>query len=117
MLAGAGIALASLVDLTSDNLTPFSKPVEDGKLIQDGLYSKVRHPIYAGLIAFATGFSILTGSATRLVLTAFLILLLDLKSSREEEYLEEKYPADYPKYKATVTGKLFPRNLFRGSDN
>lgn len=111
-LGGAGIILASINDLSSDNLTPFSKPVSQGTLVQDGIYGKVRHPMYTGLIALMTGFSIVTGSATRLVFTAFLILLLDLKSNREEEFLMERYP-DYEAYKSTVTGKFLPGEWFK----
>jgi len=107
MLAGGVIIAGSLGDLGDKNLTPFLSPTTKGSLIDDGLYSMIRHPIYAGLIALCAGFSIITGSASRLVITALLIFVLDIKSDKEEEMLTEKYP-DYSGYKRKVTGKFLP---------
>ena len=107
MIGGGAVILASLNDLGSNNLTPFLSPVSSGSLVTDGIFGKIRHPIYAGLIALCAGFSILTGSAPRLVITAILILVLNIKSDKEEEMLSEAYPA-YAAYKAKVTGKFIP---------
>ncbi|CAB9507305.1 Isoprenylcysteine carboxyl methyltransferase (ICMT) family [Seminavis robusta] len=115
MLAGGALILAALNDLGDNNLTPFLAPVARGELITDGIYSKIRHPIYAGLMCLCAGFSILTTSAPRLVLTAILILLLNVKSDKEEEKLMEKYP-EYAAYRVT-TGKFYPGDWsFREDD-
>jgi protein-S-isoprenylcysteine O-methyltransferase Ste14 len=94
-------------------LTPFPVPVESSEegLVSDGIYGQVRHPMYAGLLASCAGFSILTGSATRLLLTALLIYVLDVKSNFEEEGLIQKYPAEYAAYMKEVEGKFFPQKL------
>jgi protein-S-isoprenylcysteine O-methyltransferase Ste14 len=94
-------------------LTPFPVPVESSEegLVSDGIYEQVRHPMYAGLLASCAGFSILTGSATRLLLTALLIYVLDVKSDFEEEGLMRKYPVEYVAYMKEVEGKFFPQKL------
>jgi protein-S-isoprenylcysteine O-methyltransferase Ste14 len=94
-------------------LTPFPVPVESSEegLVSDGIYGQVRHPIYAGLLASSAGFSILTGSATRLLLTALLIYVLDVKSDFEEDGLIQKFPDEYAAYMKEVEGKFFPQKL------
>jgi protein-S-isoprenylcysteine O-methyltransferase Ste14 len=106
MVAGGALVLSSLNDLGSKNLTPFLTPVSSGSLITDGIYSKIRHPIYSGLICLCAGFSIVTESAPRLILTAVLVFLLHVKADKEEEKLIDKFP-EYAAYRAT-TGKFYP---------
>jgi len=72
-----------------------------------GVYQYVRHPMYTGLLAACAGFSVWTGSAVRLLLTAALGLLLKKKSSIEEEFLKEKFP-EYDSYKEAVPQGLIP---------
>jgi len=50
------------------------------------------------------------GSAPRLILTALLIFVLNIKSDKEEEMLAEVYP-EYEAYKSKVTGKFIPGDL------
>jgi protein-S-isoprenylcysteine O-methyltransferase Ste14 len=104
MLAGAAAILLSLNDLGS-NLSPWVVPAKDGELVQDGIYSKLRHPQYAGLLAIFAGLSIVTGSASRLLLTAVLYYVLNQMAEIEESELTKKHP-DYKKYTAAVPGKV-----------
>jgi protein-S-isoprenylcysteine O-methyltransferase Ste14 len=106
MLAGAGLLLASVNDLGSRNLTPFLTPTSRGSLVTDGIYAKIRHPIYSGLIALCGGFSIWTEDSNRLVLTAVLYFLLGIKAEKEEEELLKKFP-QYAEYRDR-SGKFFP---------
>jgi protein-S-isoprenylcysteine O-methyltransferase Ste14 len=94
-------------------LSPFPVPVDssDEGVVSEGIYGQLRHPMYAGLLASCAGFSILTGSATRLLLTALLIYVLDVKSNFEEEELIKKYPVEYEAYMKEVEGKFFPQKL------
>jgi len=101
LLGGAALVLLSVVDLGSDSLTPFPKPV--GTLKTEGIYAEVRHPIYAGLLAVALGLSILTNSADRLLLTGVLFYLLDVKTDKEEAFLLDEYGVDYEVYMVRPT--------------
>jgi protein-S-isoprenylcysteine O-methyltransferase Ste14 len=83
------------------SFTPFPRPVDEGTLSTSGAYGLARHPIYTALILFAAGWAILwqsiAGAGCALILFAF----FDLKSRREEIWLEAKY-ADYPAYRGRV---------------
>ena len=106
MIAGIAIIVKSISDLGSNNLTPFLTPTSEGSLVTEGIYAKIRHPIYSGLIALCSGFAVVTEDATRLVLTALLILLLGTKADKEEEELMKKFP-QYSNYR-DKSGKFIP---------
>jgi protein-S-isoprenylcysteine O-methyltransferase Ste14 len=88
------------------NLTIFPHPKETGTLTQHGLYGLVRHPIYAGVLMGALGWSLLRASLPALALTVILGLFFDRKAAQEEIWLAEKYP-DYADYRRRVR-KLIP---------
>jgi protein-S-isoprenylcysteine O-methyltransferase Ste14 len=108
LTVGLGVAFVSIADL-GDALSPWPTPANNG-LKTEGLYAQVRHPLYAGLLAVCAGLSIITGSATRLLLTALLIYVLDVKSDYEEQELVKVYP-EYSGYKKKVTAKFFPQAI------
>ena len=105
---GFGFALAAGAAYNlGSNLTPWPKPVEASELQTNGVYALCRHPIYTGLIVGCTGLGFLTCSYERLVLSLALVLLLNAKATREEEFLNEKHGELYGAYSANVP-KLFP---------
>ncbi len=57
------------------------------------------HPIYGGLILAALGWAIVQASFVAVGLAAALALFFRLKSTREERWLEGRYPG-YPAYRA-----------------
>jgi protein-S-isoprenylcysteine O-methyltransferase Ste14 len=108
MAIGAGVMALGIIDMGA-SLSPWPVPTGDD-LITDGIFSKVRHPLYSGLLAIMAGFSVATGSAPRLLLTAALWYALDLKSDFEEKQLEKQY-AEYKAYREQVPGKFFPQEI------
>lgn len=104
-LAGVGLTAAGFRAL-GENLTPLPHPKEDGRLVQDGVYGVVRHPIYGGLILGTVGAGLLTGNTARTLLGLAMTLFFDAKARREEAWLVEKFSA-YPAYRRTVK-KLIP---------
>ena len=78
-------------------LTAFPRPVADGRLIDDGAFGVVRHPMYGGGLLFAIGWGLLTASLATLACAFVLAVFFDLKSRREEAWLAEAFPgyADY----------------------
>lgn len=106
LLAG-GLALSiwGIRDLDS-SISPFPHPSERGMLVEHGVYDRVRHPIYAGVVVAAVGWALITASFVALMLTVVLALVLDLKARREEAWLLERYPA-YADY-ARRTRRFLP---------
>jgi protein-S-isoprenylcysteine O-methyltransferase Ste14 len=90
-LVGLGIAAKGLLDLR-DALTPLPHPRDGSELVETGVYGRVRHPIYGGIVLGATGWSLVTGSVTALVLSGVLLVFFRLKSGREEAWLRRRYP-------------------------
>lgn len=104
---GGGVAMiGAAFRHLGPNLTPLPKPKEDSQLVREGLYAIVRHPIYCGLILFAYGVALLTGSTSRLAVATALLAWLNAKANREEAWLLERYP-DYAAYRREVP-KLLP---------
>ena len=107
ILIGAGVVVAALglVGLR-ENLTAVPRPVATGRLVESGIYGRVRHPIYTGIIAAAAGWGLLTASPPALLGAFVLLLFFDLKARREEAWLLAAYPA-YAAYRRRVR-KLIP---------
>lgn len=105
MIAGIGLLLAGLVRLGT-NLTPLPYPKEQATLVQTGPYRIVRHPMYSGGIVLAYGWALAVSGWLTLVYATVLLVFLDVKSAREEQWLADKFP-DYPEYQRRVR-KLIP---------
>lgn len=107
VLAFAGGAVVFLAARAlGSNLTPFPRPVEDGKVTDTGPYAVVRHPIYSGGLLFLGGFA-LAFSPWALALTAVLGVVWALKAVVEERYLVVRHPG-YADYAARTRFRLVP---------
>ena len=89
------------------SLTPLPAPRAGNELTTTGIYGLARHPMYGGGLLFALGWSIVFGSVVGLVLTAVLVLFIELKSRREELWLAEHYPG-YADYRRRTPRRFIP---------
>ena len=103
---GAVILVTSFVRL-GRSLTANPVPKEDGVLVTSGLYGRVRHPIYFGLLVLAFGVVLDAGWWPQIVIALMLYFLLNIKAQFEEDLLRKKYP-EYKAY-ALKTPRFFPR--------
>ena len=106
-IGGVGLALAAwgIVSL-GPSLTSFPRPAEGATFRDEGAYRIVRHPIYAGLLLLAAGWS-LVRSPLALVATVLLVVVLELKSRHEESMLLATYP-EYSTYRERVRWRFLP---------
>jgi protein-S-isoprenylcysteine O-methyltransferase Ste14 len=79
----------------------------DHELITTGIYHRIRHPIYSGIMLMATGTSLSIGTSGALLAFLVIGLAIWLKLSREEMLLTEHFGAEYEEYKKH-TKKLIP---------
>ena len=100
-LLGANQVRLGVRDLGA-NLTPLPYPSADAQLVETGIYAKVRHPIYGGIILGGVGWALLTASPAALVLAAILVPFFWLKSSVEERWLEQRF-AGYDAYRGRTS--------------
>ena len=84
------VMLISIKDLGS-NLSPFPRPIVNGKLTTSGIYNFIRHPMYYSLILISFGFFITKLSFYYLCLTISLALIIKFKIILEEKYLNKKF--------------------------
>jgi protein-S-isoprenylcysteine O-methyltransferase Ste14 len=101
-LVVVGLAYAGL----RSSFSPFPRPVAHGHLVESGIYRRIRHPMYVGVVASGIGWSLVTGSVLALVLALGLAFLLDAKARREEAWLIARHPA-YRTYR-TRTRRFIP---------
>jgi protein-S-isoprenylcysteine O-methyltransferase Ste14 len=90
-VVGLWVAFRGIGEL-GPNLSALPAPMESGELVVGGIYRRVRHPIYAGVIAVAVGWAFFVVSPAALVVALALAGWLDLKSRREEAWLLARYP-------------------------
>ena len=104
-LAGILLAATGAVKL-GKNLTPLPRPKENATLVVTGAYGLVRHPIYSGITFIAFGWGLWLHSWLTICYALLLFAFFDIKSRREERWLEEKFTG-YAAYKKRVR-KLIP---------
>ncbi len=88
----------------SPNITP--EPKTHVPLVQTGIYSRIRHPIYTGVICIALGAALAHGHPVVLVIALAFIPFFTYKSMFEERLLRQQY-ADYEAY-MLHTGRFLP---------
>ncbi len=98
MGAGVGVGLRGARDLGA-SLTAVPRPRDDARLVTNGIYARIRHPLYAALMLASLGWSIACLSVASLVASLLLAGWLDAKSRREEAWLAARYP-DYAAYRS-----------------
>ncbi len=82
-------------------LTPFPKPTAQAELIQNGIYSLIRHPLYAAVFCAAAGWSLMLESWPALAASLVLAAFFDAKARREERWLRQRF-LDYDCYAQRV---------------
>jgi protein-S-isoprenylcysteine O-methyltransferase Ste14 len=100
------IGLVITVLTFKQRITPFPRPKPDVRLVQTGIYSVIRHPMYSFIMVFMLGYCLFFGAYGSLVFCSFLFLFFDYKIRKEEAYLTKQFPGytDYCK----KTKKLIP---------
>jgi protein-S-isoprenylcysteine O-methyltransferase Ste14 len=102
---GIGLVAAGILGLRRQ-LTAFPRPVPGGRLIEEGVFGLVRHPIYGGGMIAALGWGLAMASPMALAGALVLGAFFDLKSRREEAWLLEQF-AGYATYRLR-THRLIP---------
>lgn len=88
-------------------LTPLPKPRPEAMLVTQGIYGVIRHPLYAGLLLGALGWSLIATSVPALGCTLLVAVFFDLKARREEAWLVEQLP-EYARYRRRVPRRFVP---------
>jgi protein-S-isoprenylcysteine O-methyltransferase Ste14 len=103
--SGIGLVTAGILGLRRQ-LTAYPRPVPGGRLIEDGPFGLVRHPMYGGGVLAAAGWGFVMASPLALAGAFVLGVFFDLKSRREEAWLGDQF-AGYAAYRRR-TRRLIP---------
>jgi len=109
LLGIAGLALSGAATWqlqAGRSLTPMPSPRAGAVLLTGGLYRRVRHPVYSGLLLWAFGMAISAASGLHFVLFGLLWAFFQAKAAHEERLLAQKF-SGYPEY-ASRTPRFFP---------
>jgi len=98
MAAGLALGLWSFV-VMGRHLRIMPEPAANARLLRQGPYRLIRHPMYSALVVGSIGWLLCTFSWPRLACLLTLLPVLLLKAAREERLLTEKFP-DYAAYRA-----------------
>jgi protein-S-isoprenylcysteine O-methyltransferase Ste14 len=83
-------------------------------LITDGLFARVRHPIYALQMLLMLCSAIIIATVPMLIVAIVHCCLMNLKARNEERHLRKSHGAAYEAY-LRRTGRFFPRLAARAS--
>jgi protein-S-isoprenylcysteine O-methyltransferase Ste14 len=100
VLLGAWAGLRGKSDLGRQRIT-HPEPVSGGTLVTTGIYSRLRHPLYASLILLGFGWALLWNSLPALALALVQGVFLNAKARCEERHLQKRF-AGYDAYAQRV---------------
>lgn len=81
------------------------EPKPDGHLVTRGVYARMRHPMYSGIVLVVFGLWLREPRVAVAIAAVALVTLLLGKARFEEQLLRERYP-DYDAYRARTWGVL-----------
>lgn len=91
------------------NVSP--EPNANNHLVETGLYARIRHPIYTGVMLSALGAAVAHGHVVGVIIAVVLCAFFAYKSTFEERWLMQVYP-DYAAYR-TRAGRFWPKLFAR----
>jgi protein-S-isoprenylcysteine O-methyltransferase Ste14 len=83
------------------------QPGRDQRVIDSGVYSRVRHPMYAGGVPFIIGICLWLGSYAAALLAIVPIALVAFRIRIEERFLRQELPG-YQAYTERIPYRLIP---------
>ncbi|MEP2735922.1 MAG: isoprenylcysteine carboxylmethyltransferase family protein [Erythrobacter sp.] len=101
---GAGLMIVAAVQFKrhATTINPFS-PESTVKIVQHGVFSFSRNPMYLGMLLILGGIACYLGNPLNaLVLTGFIVIISRVQIKPEERALLAKFGDDYQAYLASV---------------
>lgn len=105
MLASFGtiILVKSAKSISLGKFIGFQAERQDSlKLVTSGIYSRIRHPLYAGLLLIFLGYFFVSPTLTVLIHSLCLVIYLPIGIKFEEQNLVSIFGEDYMRYQKNV---------------
>ena len=78
------------------------------KIVKNGVFSKIRHPLYLSAIIINLGIALAFGVVLTLLIALCSIFHWIITALKEEEFLLQKFGQDYSQYKNNVRWRFLP---------
>ena len=78
------------------------------KIVKNGVFSKIRHPLYLSAIIINLGIALAFGVVLTLLIALCSIFHWIITALKEEEFLLQKFGQDYSLYKKNVRWRFLP---------
>jgi protein-S-isoprenylcysteine O-methyltransferase Ste14 len=78
-----------------------------GALVTSGLFARIRHPLYGGILLATLGMALLTADVVSFAAMAAAWTAVPIQARLEEEFLASLHP-EYAQYRAR-TGRFVPK--------
>jgi len=110
VVAGGAVLFSRAARALGSQLTPAIQVQEGHRLLQEGPYRRIRHPMYTAILTIGLGQTMLFLSPLAALLTLLLVVLAVYRARLEESLLSspEAFGRDYDLY-AARTGRFLPR--------
>ena len=110
-IAGGLLILSGFVfhiQVGSGHEEAHKRSAEITRIVDRGMYAKIRHPLYLSVIAIDLGIALAFGVVWTLLPAVLFSILAVLTCVREEQFLLERFPGQYGEYRARVRWRLIP---------
>lgn len=109
LLTAAGIGFAIWARIHIGRFWSGSVAIrEDHQLVRSGPYSRIRHPIYTGILVALAGTALAVGTYRAVLAFVLILLSLIFKARREEALLTREFGAAFDEHRRH-TGFFLPR--------
>jgi protein-S-isoprenylcysteine O-methyltransferase Ste14 len=78
------------------------------KIVKNGVFSKIRHPLYLSAIIINVGIALAFGVVLTLLIALCSTLHWIITALKEEKFLLQKFSQDYSQYKKNVRWRFLP---------
>ncbi|MBA7507115.1 hypothetical protein ES706_05831 [subsurface metagenome] len=112
----ASLLILSFVLGNSSHKILFGGNNEATSLIKNGVFARVRHPLYLSMLLVYLAFALVSMSLICIIFWILMFILYDRMASYEEKDLEKIFSEEYAEYKKRV-GKWFPKLLSSKIEN
>jgi protein-S-isoprenylcysteine O-methyltransferase Ste14 len=102
-----GVLRLSAVFVLGDRFSGLVAIQPGHRLVTTGLYRRIRHPSYLGMMINSLGWALAFRSGVGILLTALMLVPLLARIQAEERFLQSEFGAEYGTYR-TRTWRLVP---------
>jgi protein-S-isoprenylcysteine O-methyltransferase Ste14 len=84
------------------------KSADIERIVQEGMFARIRHPLYLGIIVMNVGIALAFGVVITLIIALLSVFHWIVSALKEEEFLLQKFGNEYKRYMNNVKWRFIP---------